>query len=136
MRTMCDEGRVFVLLEERYRLRRNESVIREFEGEARRECVREAGRCEMKVVEVCASEQATPCRNGQSHIVNKYSTHTDGHARCEGGFTPVGGDWAFFTFFIIKLFIVTSEAIDIHIHIIRVYKHENRDTHAYDTKTI
>ena len=81
-----------------YRLHGNECVIREIEGEARRECVREAGRCEMKVVEVCASEQATPCRNGQSHIVNKYSTHTDGHARCEGGFMPVA-DWAFFFLF-------------------------------------
>ena len=58
--------------------------------------MREAGRCEMKVVEVCASEQATPCRNGQSHIVNStVHTRTGMHDRCEGGFTPVG-DWAFF----------------------------------------
>ena len=65
----------------------------------------------MKVVEVCASEQATPCRNGQRHIVNKYSTHTDGHARCDGGFTPVGGDWAFSLSLFRIRFIVTSEAI-------------------------
>ena len=63
-----------------------------------------------------ASEQATPCRNRQRHTVNKYSTHTDGmHDVKAGSRQSATGVFFSFSFFRIE-FIVTSGAIDIHIH--------------------